>query len=544
MSKIAQYLNEHLVGEVSLHETVLKQFSEDGSILTIEPELIVHPRVTNDIRKVARFTWQLAEKGHPVPITARGGGSDQTGAGIGKGIIINTMAHMKNILHVALREKEPFVHVQSGANFEALNSALQANGLTIPSAPRSAAFSTIGGAIANNSYGNLSGTYGRTGEWVSKLEVVLANGDLLETGRISKRELNKKKGLQTFEGEIYREIDGIIEENQEIIEGISTGQKHAIGYGGIAQVKQRDGSFDLTPLFIGSQGTLGVISEAVLKTDYYSKSESIAVAVFEKDDQARDAADLALKLDPAELRYIDGEYFKAAREQGSRYPFFDSTSPDTVAAVLYISFNNFNDRVRAKGVSQFIKMLKKQFPSANFITSDEHEVPTLHTIRDVADSLAIPPKKHQIAPDLLSGASLPPERREDFLINLKALAKKHHIDLPATIDWISGLVYLRTELQFNQVGDRQKAFKLINEYTKLVLESNGSLPIEGRLKSHASYSQFDEDEIALYAKIRKTFDPFETLNPGVKQKSEAKTIVSALNSDYSHARFSAFGPIA
>lgn len=527
-----------------MHESVLKHFSEDGSILAIEPELIVHPKVTNDIRKVARFTWQLAEKGHAVPITTRGGGSDQTGAAIGKGIIINTMAHLNNILHIAVREKEPFVHVQSGATFETLNSALQANGLTIPTAPKSAAFSTIGGAIANNSYGHLSGAYGRTGEWINKLEVILANGDILETGRISKRDLNKKKGLQTFEGELYREIDGIIEENQEVIKGIESGVKHSIGYGGIAQVKHRDGSFDLTPLFVGSQGTLGVVSEAVLKTDYFSKSESIAVAIFEKTSEARDAADLAVKLDPAELHYIDGEYFKDARENGSRYPFFDSTAPESAAAIVYISFNNFNDRLRTKGVAQFIKTLKKQFPTANFITSDQHDVQILHTIRDVADSLAIPSKKHEVSPALLNGASVPAERREEFTSSLKELAKKHHSELPVIIDWLSGLVSIQTELQFNQVADRQKAFKLINEYTKLILDIGGSLPIEGRLKSHASYSQFDEDEVALYGKIRKAFDPFGTLNPGVKQQSEAKTIVSTLNTNYSQARFSSFGPKA
>jgi len=89
-----------LMGEVTDNKSVLDQFSRDGSILTLKPELIVSPRVTNDIRKVARFAWQLAEKGHKMSIAVRGGGTDQTGASIGNGIIINTFAHLNNIIFI------------------------------------------------------------------------------------------------------------------------------------------------------------------------------------------------------------------------------------------------------------------------------------------------------------------------------------------------------------------------------------------------------------------------------------------------------------
>ena len=103
MNNIALYLNEHLLGEVTSAESVRKQFSRDGSILSVTPELVAHPRVTNDIRKVARFSWQLAEKGHVLPNTARGGGSDKTGAAIGKGIIVNTLAHLNGIIFISLK---------------------------------------------------------------------------------------------------------------------------------------------------------------------------------------------------------------------------------------------------------------------------------------------------------------------------------------------------------------------------------------------------------------------------------------------------------
>ena len=69
MNKVAQYLQQHVSGEILVSPDVLRYFSTDESILQISPQLVVYPRNENDIRKTARFTWQLAEKGRVVPIT-------------------------------------------------------------------------------------------------------------------------------------------------------------------------------------------------------------------------------------------------------------------------------------------------------------------------------------------------------------------------------------------------------------------------------------------------------------------------------------------
>src|ERR1700712_5163045 len=120
MNKIAVYLNEHLLGEVNSSKALRRRFSTDASVLTITPEIVAFPRVTNDVRKIARFSWQLAEKGHILPITARGFGGDTTGASIGKGFLINTSAYLNEIIQLA--PKDRLLHVQPGASLESVDA--------------------------------------------------------------------------------------------------------------------------------------------------------------------------------------------------------------------------------------------------------------------------------------------------------------------------------------------------------------------------------------------------------------------------------------
>jgi FAD/FMN-containing dehydrogenase len=77
-----------------------RYFATDASILQLAPALVVYPRNENDIRKTARFTWQLAERGRVIPMTARGSGTDQTGAALGSGITLAFPAHLNRVLEL------------------------------------------------------------------------------------------------------------------------------------------------------------------------------------------------------------------------------------------------------------------------------------------------------------------------------------------------------------------------------------------------------------------------------------------------------------
>lgn len=527
MNKIAVYLSQHLAGEVSSAHSLRKHFATDGSILSIAPEIVAFPRVTNDIRKIARFTWQLAEKGHVAGITARGFGGDVTGAAIGKGVVIDTSRYLNSIIEVAVKEK--LVHVQPGASLATIENALKWQGLALPGAlRRGMRDSSIAGVIANDSLGD----NGRVSDSVKKLEVVLANGDIIETGKLSRREVNKKLGLQTFEGELYRKLEGLIEDNDELIKQIGDDDtRDNTGYKRIAEVRGRDGSFDLTPLFIGSQGTLGIISEAVLQTEFYAADEIYVAIIADSLQTARDVSEQLLDLDPAELRVIDGTLLRRAAKNGSSFNALGDV--DQIGAVIYLRLNDFSGRVQDHKLKKLRKMLKKMNMGA--VDSTERDVEDFRAIALVAQSLRLASSDDRIALSIIDGASVPSNRAEEFELAVSDLAAKHHIELPLEIDSLSGTYNVHPLLQLDSVGDKQKVFKLLTDYAALVDKTGGAFTndgAEGRLKSNAAWAVLDEAHAQLYEQVRKIFDPFGTLNPGVKEKNELRALVSHLRSDY------------
>ena len=194
MSKVATYLRGHLAGEVDFRTDLRAARARDAGILAIAPEMVVSPRNTSDIRKTARFSWQLSERGHALPLVARGAGYGISGGAVGRGAQISLAAHMNTIFEYD--SKQRLARLQRGVTIQTLQSALALQGTGVLALDGLDSRGTIGGAIADNAAGYLAGKYGSLAANVSQLEVVLANGDVLQTGKISKRELSRKKGQQ------------------------------------------------------------------------------------------------------------------------------------------------------------------------------------------------------------------------------------------------------------------------------------------------------------------------------------------------------------
>jgi FAD/FMN-containing dehydrogenase len=543
MSKVATYLRGHLSGEVSVRTDIREAMSTDRGILRIKPEIVIFPRSTNDIRKVTRFAWQLAEKGHVLPVTVRGAGTDTTGASIGRGVSLVTTAHMNRLFEYDTKQK--LVRLQPGVTVGALNEALGLHGAAIMPFLGSHEIGTVGGAIASAVTGLYAGKYGTLDGVVEQLEVVLANGDVMQTGRISKRELSRRKGVPGLEGDIYRGIDGLIDENTELLDTLKAND--ATGYNTIADVKQKDGSFDLTPLFVGAQGTLGIVSELILKSEFRSLHNDAAILVFDDANAARDALDDLVRLSPAVIEYFDASLFEQAATHGKVYEWYARAKGTiTPASVIITTFDEFTDRQRAK----HLKKITKQFGAIEGVvvtTAEGSAADDMLAALDVTYYACLPDKTEHTSPAIFSGFHVPTARLEDFATALKALGHKHHIDLPLSGHVVTNTYSIHPTFELKKVGDKQKIFKLLDELTKLVYAHSGTMVAEGgegRLKPKFIYSELDEKLVQLYKDIRSVCDPHGILNPGVKEVTDVRQLAEQLHDDSTHGDYARFGLIS
>jgi FAD/FMN-containing dehydrogenase len=543
LNKVAHYLQQHLVGEVLTSPDVVNYFSTDESIFSIKPLLVVHPRNENDLRKAARFSWQLAERGRVIPLTMRGKGTDQTGAALGYGIILSTPAHMNKIIE--LDPKSGVVTVQSGLSVAKLQQTLHTHGRFLPSTTSASEYTTIGGAVANNDAGPTSYKFGPMREHVIGMRVVLANGELIRTTRLSKRELNKKLGLASFEGQIYRELDKLIEESSDTIESLrALGDRNNIGYA-IGDVKLKDGSFDITPLLVGSQSTLGLISEVTLDTAIHNPAQEMIVGLCSDTAQAAAAVSKIneLKDSPSTLDFIDESVIDHVRAVNPGI-LKSTIGSDAPKQVLFIT----SDLTAGKFSKRTRKQIKKIIEQHGCVcvepTSQEAENWQV-VLESVSFSINHSEGRAKNVP-LINDVVVPVEKMSEFIQKAKEIVAQH-TNKPAVF-WGqagSGIVHDAVMYDVGQVGDRQRMFKLLDSYCALASSLGGSVSgesAEGRLRGSQVQKVLQPEAVALMKRIKQIFDPFSMLNPNVKVGVETEILKGMVRDAYTENRHMSFLP--
>jgi FAD/FMN-containing dehydrogenase len=535
MSKIADYLQEHLVGEVTDSLEVRRYFAHDASILEIMPSVVAYPANENDVRKIARFSWQLAQRNKLLPITARGGGTDTSGAAIGSGVMLSFTAHMNRIL--ALDPKKEYVTVEPGITFQALQQTLYTHGLFLPPYPATTGYATIGGGLANNAVGEKSVKYGNLRNYTEKLSVVLSNGEVIETGPVGKRELNKKLGLSTLEGDIYRGIDALIEENHSLIadEAKQLRTPHnRTGYN-IFDVKKK-GAFDLTPLILGSQGSLGIITEATLQLARHNPLTEVAVVSLPDLAALQDVLPRILELKPSMCEMINkGAVQHIARLNTTQLKGVISHPADAVH--LIIEFDDSKDADKKKSLKKLTKYLS-QVEGHWYIAQNNDDKDRIHKFQRSVSTLFWESHGGSSALPVAEDVSVPVDRLSDFMHQAHRAFVNSELAPAMWGHAGDGIIRIQPVLNLSNVGDRQRLFKLSDFLYKTAVTMGGSISGsagDGRVRAPYMGHVYGPEMVKLMMQVKKIFDPYGILNRGVKTAS-ADEVKSMMRSDYSRGR--------
>ncbi|HUD11882.1 MAG TPA: FAD-binding oxidoreductase [Candidatus Saccharimonadia bacterium] len=522
-------LQSQLLGSATDKPEVLEYFSTDSSIFQVTPAAVVYPQNTADVRKTVQFVNAKAASGKEISIVARGKGTDQSGAAIGEGLQMVFPAHMSKLL----RLDRDTVTVQPGILFKTLQQTLHTHGRWLPPYPATVDYSTVGGAVAQDSSGEKSVKYGTMRDFVKGLKVVLSDGSIIETHRLNGRELSRKKGLSTLEGEIYRKFDSLLLDHDTLIKKHTPKtSKNVAGYA-LSKVRHKDGSFDLGQIFVGSQGTLGLITEITLKTLPYNPRTTLVAAYFETSEALGAAVTKLRALGPCAMEMVDRNLLDFVQYN---YPgdLADLLPEAVPKAVLLVEFDD-TSQLAQKVKSGRAQRILARHASSSRVSVDPVEQVALWKIRRSVSSWMWQADTVKPALPFVNDGIVPPERLSTFLDKAYKLLAKHDLDAAIWGHAGDAHLHLQPRLDLSKKKDVDKLFTLGREFHDMVISLGGSPSGglgDGLMRSLYLKDCYGEDMMELFATVKHIFDPLSILNPMKKSESTEEFTRAHTRSEY------------
>jgi FAD/FMN-containing dehydrogenase len=288
-------------GDVAKDAETLAKYSRDISIFAIEPEAVYFPKTVKDVVYLVERTAHLKKSNPEMSVTVRAGGTCMSGGSLGTGAVIDMTRYMNSVVIDSIAKTAT---VGAGAYFRDIEDAALKHGLMFAPYPSSRRICGIGGMIGNNASGEKSIRFGATSDNILEMEVVLADGTVTTVG---------PKSVNDIFGEREKKILALAEASgQTLSTAVGQVKKAASGYR--LDTVLHDGVFNTVPLFCGAQGTLGIVTKAVLKLVPIPAHLSLLVISASNLEDIPVMVDTIFKWHPEAIETFDTHTFAKARE--------------------------------------------------------------------------------------------------------------------------------------------------------------------------------------------------------------------------------------
>lgn len=536
---IAEELKKILEGEVATDEETVKKYSRDASLFEIKPEAVVFPKDSEDLKRLVRFVASKKKDLPDISISARAGGSDMTGAPLSESIIIDFTRHFNHIIEIGDRlsfegQAAGYAVAEPGVFYRDFERETLKRGYLLPTYPASRELCALGGMVANNAAGEKTLVYGKTINYVRELKVVLANGEEYVLKPLDAEALEEKKSLATFEGEIYRKVHKLIEDNYEEIKKAKPAvPKNSAGYN-LWDVWDRK-TFDLTKLFVGSQGTLGLITEIkfiLVKPQPYSGM----LVVFLKDlSHLAEIVNAVLPFGPSSFESFDDNTFRLALKFWWGFFKLFARNPFKLAfaflpeiffvllrgmpkLILLIEFEDESEEVVLGKLNELKGALAK-FKVNMRLASSAAKARKFWVIRRESFSLLRKRVKGLQTAPFIDDVVVKPGVLQEFLPKLYAILNKYGFFYTIAGHIGDGNIHIIPLMKLSDEAERAKIKPAMDEVYNLVFEYGGSMTGEhndGLIRGAYLKQMYGEKIYSFFEEVKKIFDPQNIFNPGKK----------------------------
>jgi FAD/FMN-containing dehydrogenase len=456
-----------------------------------------------------------------------------SGGAINDSIIVDSSRYMKSLLTVSAESAT----VQPGMMYKDFEVETLKFGSIMPSYPASRDLAGMGGIVNNNSGGEKSLRYGKTDNFVTELKVVLGDGNEYVVKPLNRDELNAKMEQDTFEGHLYRDTFELLDAHYDEIKSAAPKvSKDSTGYHLWNIWDRETGIFDLTKLFDGAQGTLGIVTESTLRLVPKPKHSGTLVGYLPTIDNLGEVIPAVLREKPATFECFDDVTlwlsFKFIFLFIKRLGFLTwlimclQLIPDGLALakglpkmIVLIEFDGETpEEVRAK-----VHTARQNLKGLGFTYMEEDDTEAksrkFWLMRRESFSLLRSKVKDKHTAPFIDDLIVPPERLTEFLPKLRVIIKKYELFATIAGHLGDGNFHVIPLMKIEDPKERAKFEPAMKEVNNLVIEYGGSVSGEhndGMIRGPWLPAMYTPSVLGYMKDIKELYDPLNIFNPHKK----------------------------
>jgi FAD/FMN-containing dehydrogenase len=539
-------------GDVETDATTREEYSHDTSLFEIVPEAVVFPKDTADITRLIEWANKRKVDLPNLSLTARSGGTDMSCFAINDSIIVVFDRYMNLIGAV----EADSIWTEPGAYYRDFDAKTIADSDQImPAYPASRELCAVGGMVANNAGGEKSLVYGKVENFVNQLKVILRDGNEYEFGPLNRQQLAVKLNQDDFEGEIYRQIHQLLDGNyQQIMAAKPNVTKNSTGYK-LWDVWDKDtGTFDLSQLMIGSQGTLGLVSDINYRLVPRPKHSGVLSGYARDLDHLGELIEVLLEHNPTAIEAFDKHTLKFA------FRFFlkfrkslgwwglirlaISLIPDAFVLLLGtpdLIFIASYDGDSQDEINTKLETLKKDLDVKNWhmttlLAETEHEADRYWLMRRKSFALLRDNVKGDLhtAP-FIDDIVVPPDELTNLWPKLIEILEKYDFLYTIAGHLGDGNFHIIPLMDLSDEHERAKIEPALLEVIKLVKLHSGVISGEhndGLIRSPFLANIYGDEVFELFKRTKQIFDPDNIFNPHKKTDADWQYSKSKIRSKF------------
>ncbi len=503
-------LRRKITGDLLFDDVSRAIFATDASLYQIEPLGVVLPRSREDLIQTVRTAAKYG-----VPLLPRGGGTSLAGQTVTAGLVIDASKYLTRVLEV--NERQRWARVEPGVVLDNLNDFLRFYGLFFAPDVATSSRATLGGMIGNNSAGVRSVRYGKTVDHVLETTVVLSTGETLRLEPLTSDQLEARCRRQDRAGALYRTIRDLVRSHrEEILTRYPKVMRRVGGYNLDALLDEEN--FNLSSLIVGSEGTLGCVTDIKVHLEPIPAFRMVSVAHFTDLLEAVEAVRYILEHHPSAVEILDSYGIRLARQNPAVSALCSQFVQGDPEALLIVEFSGESlAEVQAGFAAMQQDPRLRRLAYALYEAWEAPAQETIWKVRKNALGVLLSLRGDAKPLPFIEDACVPVEHLRSYIGDVLALCERMGRQVALYAHASVGVIHVRPILNLKQEEDLRILEALSEQTFELVRRYGGAWSGEhgdGLVRSYKNREFFGDRLYEAFRLVKAAFDPPGLMNPG------------------------------